>query len=153
MATPLSTNGENYVDYEYNPIYIGTWGAYDAYARHTLGSYNADLKYLTSYGYVTYYNSSGYTALPYRNGSSSVPGEDVVDVAKYSNFSIRDLTTDESMTLQINDWGPTQMQIGAADGRERIADLDENDFKSLHGNLSDGVFYARTWVPITNYNP
>lgn len=144
---------ENYVDYEYNPIYIGTWGGVDAYARHTLGEYNETLKYLTSYGYVTYYNTDGNTAVPYRNGSATVSGQDVVDVAKFSNFSIRDLTTNEGLTLQITDWGPNQQQYGSADGRERIADLDKNDFKTLHGNTSDGVLYARTWVPITNYNP
>ena len=37
----------NYVDYEYNPIYIGTWNGEDCYARHTLGSYDSTLHYLT----------------------------------------------------------------------------------------------------------
>lgn len=153
MEIPSTRGGENYVDYENNPIYIGTWGGVDAYARHTLGTYNSAKKHLISYGYVTYYNEKGNTAVPYRNGNATAPGQDVVDVAKFSNFSIRDLTTDNSMTLQITDWGPNQQQFGNADGRERIADLDKNDFKTLHGNTSAGVFYGRTWVPITNYNP
>lgn len=152
-STDTLLTRQNYVDYEYNPIYIGTWGGVDAYARHTLGDYNQVLKYLTSYGYVTFYNVLGDTSVPYRNGAATVAGQDVVDVAKFSNFSIRDLTTGNGMTLQITDWGPNQKQYGDADGRERIADLDQNDFITLHGNKDDGVFYARTWVPITNYNP
>lgn len=151
--TPLLKSGKNYVDYEDDPIYIGTWGGVDAYARHTLGEYNEDIKYLTSYGYVTYYNTNGDAALPYRNGNATAAGQDVVDVAKFSNFSIRDLDTDNGLTLQVTDWGPNQQQYGSADGRERIADLDKYDFEKLHGNTSDGVLYARTWVPITNYNP
>lgn len=153
MPTPMVKNGSPYVDYENNPIYIGTWGGIRAYARHTLGDYNASEKHLTSYGYVTYYNTNGDTAVPYRNGNATAAGQDVVDVAKGDSFSIRDLGTDQSTTLTITDWGPDQQQHGNADGRERIADLDKSDFKALHGNTSDGVLYARTWVPVTNYNP
>lgn len=145
----LSSNAdEDYYDYENNPIYIGTWDNIDCYARHTLGSYNSTTKYLTSYGDCSWYNTSGYTALPYRNGAATVEGQDVVDVAKYSYFDIRDLTTDKAMTLKINDWGPNQN-----DHPDRIADIDKNDFVELHGNSTDGLFYCRTWVPVTNYNP
>lgn len=153
MPTPIVKNGSPYVDYENNPIHIGTWGGVKAYARHTLGDYNRSEEHLTSYGYVTYYNTSGDTAVPYRNGNATVAGQDVVDVAKGDSFSIRDLGTGQSTTLKITDWGPDQQQHGNADGRERIADLDKSDFKSLHGNTSDGVLYARTWVPVTHYNP
>lgn len=52
------------------------------------------------------------------------------------------------MTLKINDWGPNQN-----DHPDRIADIDKNDFVELHGNSTDGLFYCRTWVPVTNYNP
>lgn len=152
-SVPMTQDSSNYVDYEYNPIYIGTWSGTNAYARHTLGEYNASLKYLTSYGYVTYYNTKGNNALPYRNGNSTVASEAVVDVAKFSYFDIRDLETDVATTLQVTDWGPNQTQVGSADGCERIADLDKNAFNLLHGNTSDGVLYARTWVPIENYNP
>lgn len=150
---PVALSGSNYIDYESNPIHIGTWGGIKVYARHTLGSYNEGNAHLTSYGYATWYNQNGYTALPYRNGNATVAGQDVVDVAKFSYFSIRDLETDSAMTLKVNDFGPNQQQYGSVDNRERIADLDKNDFISLHGNASAGVFYARTWVPIVNYNP
>lgn len=139
----------DYVDYEKNPIYIGTWNKVDAYARHTLGSYNSSKSYLTSYGYTSWYNTSGNTALPYRNGASNNgANQGVVDVKKQAYFDIRDLGTDNVTTLKITDWGPDQKLHP-----DRIADLDKNDFKSLHGNTSDGLFYSRTWVPITNYNP
>jgi len=140
---------EDYVDYEYNPIYIGTWNGVDAYARHTLGSYNTSLSYLTSYGYTSWYNTSGNTAVPYRNGASNNgANQGVVDVAKFSYFDVRDLGTDTATSAEITDWGPTQDQHP-----NRIADLDRDDFSSLHGNYSDGLFYSRTWVPVTNYNP
>ena len=138
----------NYVDYEYNPIYIGTWSGTACYARHTLGSYNSNLKYLTSYGYATWYNTKGYTALPYRNGQANASGQSVADVIKGSYFDIRDLSTDRKLTLVVNDWGPNQNVAP-----DRIVDLDKYDFSALHGNYSDGVFYCRTWVPINNYNP
>ena len=139
---------DEYVDYEHNPIYIGTWDE-DAYARHTLGTYNEDLEYLTSYGYASWYNSDGNTALPYRNGATNNGADQgVVDVAKFSYFNIRDIGTDNATQLQITDWGPTQDQHP-----DRIADLDKYDFIDLHGNSSDGLFYSRTWVPINNYNP
>ena len=143
-----SSSDENYYDYEDDPIYIGTWQEIDCYARHTLGSYNSTTKYLTSYGDCSWYNTSGYAALPYRNGNATVEGQDVVDVAKNSYFDIRDLTTDTAMTLKINDWGPNQDAHP-----DRIADIDKNDFVELHGNSTDGLFYCRTWVPVTNYNP
>ena len=143
-----SSSDENYYDYEDDPIYIGTWQEIDCYARHTLGSYNSTTKYLTSYGDCSWYNTSGYAALPYRNGNATVEGQDVVDVAKNSYFDIRDLTTDTAMTLRINDWGPNQDAHP-----DRIADIDKNDFVELHGNSTDGLFYCRTWVPVTNYNP
>ena len=138
-----------YVDYEYNPIYIGTWNGVAAYARHTLGQYYEELDYLLSYGYTSWYNLSGNAALPYRNGATNDgANQGVVDVAKYSYFDIRDLGTDTATTLQVTDWGPNQSAHP-----DRIADIDKYDFISLHGNSSDGVFYSRTWVPVTNYNP
>lgn len=143
----------NYVDYENNPIYIGTWSGAACYARHTLGSYNPTLRFLTSYGYVSWYNTAGNTAVPYRNGNATVSSQAVVDVAKRSFFDIRDLDTDEKLTLRITDWGPNQVQTSLGDGCERIADLDRTDFSTLHGNYTDGILYARTWVPIINYNP
>lgn len=147
MVVPYSD--EPYVDYEENPIYIGTWNGVDCYARHTLGSYDETIQYLTSYGYASWYNTSGNTAVPYRNGAANNnSGQGVVDVAKFSYFDIRDLETDNKTTLQITDWGPDQLLHP-----DRIADLDKSVFKDLHGNTSDGLFYARTWVPITNYNP
>ena len=139
----------NRVDKETNPIYIGTWNGVPCYARHTLGSYNANLRYLTTYGYATWYNTKGYTALPYRNGAANNgSGQNVADVVKGSYFDIRDLTTDRAMNLQVNDRGPDQKQAP-----DRIVDLDRGDFSELHGNYSAGVFYCRTWVPINNYNP
>lgn len=148
IQEPMQASSGDYYDIEENPIHIGTWGGVRAYARHTLGAYNSTLGYLTSYGDCSYYNTDGDAALPYRNGNATVKGQDVVDVAKYSYFDIRDLTTDNATTLQITDWGPDQ-QIHP----DRIADIDKNDFRDLHGNTSDGLFYCRTWVPITNYNP
>lgn len=144
-----NATASNYVDYEYNPIYIGTWKGERCYARHTLGDYNSTLQYLTSHGYTSHYNTSGYTALPYRNGATNNgANQGFVDVAKYSYFSIRDRETNNATTLQVTDWGPSQNVHP-----DRIADLDTNDFASLHGNSSDGLFYSRTWVPIQNYNP
>ena len=149
-TAPLDASTKsNYVDYEYNPIYIGTWSGTKCYARHTLGSYNSNQKRLTSYGYATWYNTRGLNALPYRNGAANNgSGQAVADVVKGSYFDIRDLTTDKATTLQVNDWGPNQNVAP-----DRIADLDKNKFISLHGNSSDGVFYCRTWVQINNYNP
>ena len=138
----------NYYDTESNPILIGTWNGVNTYTRHTLGTYNSTLKYLTSYGDCSWYNTSGNSALPYRNGAATVSGQAVVDVTKGSYFDIRDLTTDTATTLKITDWGPDQKACPS-----RIADIDKNDFISLHGNSSAGLFYCRTWVPITNYNP
>jgi hypothetical protein len=54
------------------------------------------------------------------------------------------------MSLEITDFGPNQNSTAS---RKRIADIDKNDFIELHGNSTDGLFYSRTWVPITNYNP
>lgn len=137
------------VDYEYNPIYIGTWDDGPCYARHTLGTYNSSLKYLASYGYASWYNTRGNAALPYRNGAyNNNSGQKVADVLKGSEFSIRDLDTDNSMTIEVTDWGPKQDKHP-----DRIADLDKSDFKELHGNATDGTLYCRTWVPIANYNP
>lgn len=122
----------NYYDTEYNPIYIGTWDGTDAYARHTLGEYyNGNPGYLLSYGDCSWYNTSGYSALPYRNGAATVSGQAIVDVKKGSYFDIRDLGTDNATTLKINDWGPDQIKHP-----NRIADIDKNVFKSLHGNTS-----------------
>lgn len=153
VAAYGSRASSKYYDKEENPIYIGTWDGVDCYARHTLGSYNSTTGYLTSYGDCSWYNTSGYNALPYRNGAATVEGQNVVDVAKGSYFDIRDMTTDEATTLKVNDWGPNQIidEYGN-DLRVRIADIDKNTFKELHGNTSDGVFYCRTYVPITNYN-
>jgi len=146
---PATSAVNEYVDYEYNPIYIGTWNNIAAYARHTLGDYSASISYLTSYGYTSWYNTSGNTALPYRNGASNNgANQGVVDVAKYSYFDIRDLGTNNVTSLQITDWGPDQQAHP-----NRIADLDKYDFQGLHGNSTDGLFYSRTWVPVTNYNP
>jgi hypothetical protein len=139
----------SYVDYENNPIYIGTWNGARCYARHTLGAYSSSTKYLTSYGYTSWYNVSGNNALPYRNGATNDgANQGVVDVAKFSNFSIRDLGTDNATTLQVTDWGPSQDSHP-----DRVADIDKNIFTTLHGNYTDGTFYSRTYVPITNYNP
>lgn len=107
------------------------------------------MSYLTSYGDTSWYNTSGNTAVPYRNGASNNgANQGVVDVAKDSYFDVRDLGTDNATSAEITDWGPTQDQHP-----DRIADLDRDDFTSLHGNYSDGLFYSRTWVPVTNYNP
>ncbi|SNX52626.1 hypothetical protein [Thermoanaerobacterium sp. RBIITD] len=141
----------NYYDIEYYPIYIGTWGNVDVYARHTIGTrstYNGQ-DYLTSYGDVTWYNTSGYNALPYRNGNATVPNQKVVDVAQPVLFNIRDLGTNRAKEITRNDFGPNQVGIAT----RRIADLDKYIFNDLHGNTSDGVFYSRTFVPLTNYNP
>lgn len=56
-------------------------------------------------------------------------------MAKYSYFSIRDLGTDTATTLQVTDWGPSQNLHP-----DRIADLDINDFASLHGNSGEWAF-------------
>ena len=53
---------------------------------------------------------------------------------------IRDLDTDEVVTLKITDWGSDQ-QHGDVD--ERIAALDKDGFRTLHGNITEGVLYAR----------
>ena len=144
-VSPMS----DYVDYEFYPIYIGTWNGVDSYARHTLGSYSSTSRYLTSYGYTSWYNTMGYAALPYRNGATNNgANQGVIDVTKHSQFSIRDLGTDNATTLVVDDWGPTQELHP-----DRIADIDKNVFTNLHGNYSDGTFYSRTYVPITNYNP
>lgn len=139
----------NYVDYEYNPIYIGTWNGVDTYARHTLGSYDSSTKTLTSYGYTSWYNVGGNTAVPYRNGATNNgANQGVVDVAKFSYLSIWDMGSNKSTTLKITDWGPTQDLHP-----DRIADIDKSDFINLHSNSSDGIFYSKTRVPVTNYNP
>lgn len=144
-----SSAANQYVDYEYDPIYIGTWSGTRCYARHTLGKYNSSQKRLTSYGYATWYNTKGLTALPYRNGAANNgSGQGVADVVKGSYFDIRDIGNDKAKTLKVNDWGPNQSVAP-----NKIADLDKSDFEYLHGNSSDGVFYCRTWVPINNYNP
>lgn len=139
----------NYVDYEYHPIYIGTWNNHPSYARHTLGSYNSSTKYLTSYGYTSWYNTSGLNALPYRNGATNDgANQGVVDVAKGSSFAVRDLGKNVATTLKITDWGPSQDSFP-----NRISDLDRNVFSSLHGNYGDGYFYSRTYVPVVHYYP
>lgn len=149
LTNRISSVAANYYDTENNPIYIGTWEGNAAYARHTLGTYNQSQAYLTSYGDCSWYNTSGNSALPYRNGAANNnSGQGVVDVAKFDYFSIRDIGTDNATSLQITDWGPSQNTHPS-----RIADIDKYDFISLHGNSSDGLFYCRTWVPITNYNP
>ncbi|WP_025692174.1 hypothetical protein [Paenibacillus zanthoxyli] len=146
---PGAFAASEYVDYESNPIYIGTWNNIPAYARHTLGAYSSTLSYLTSYGYTSWYNTSGNTALPYRNGATNNgANQGVVDVAKFSYFDVRDIGTNNVTSLQITDWGPDQKAHP-----DRIADLDKNDFASLHGSSGAGLFYSRTWVPIKNYNP
>lgn len=121
------------------------------YARHTLGdrSFTQNGEYLTTYGDISHWNSSGWNALPYRNGSSEYLAHQVVDVAMGVNFSLRDLGTDRATTIKRTDFGPNQCP-GTVYTR-RIADIDKNVFISLHG--STGTFYGRTWVPLTNYNP
>lgn len=145
----ISTASSEYVDYEYNPIYIGTWSGTKCYARHTLGKYNSSQKRLTSYGYATWYNTKNLNALPYRNGAANNgSGQGVADVVKGSYFDIRDIGSDKAATFQVNDWGPNQSVAP-----DKIVDLDRSNFQKLHGNYSDGVFYCRTWVLINNYNP
>lgn len=157
---PAIDAAANYYDIEYNPILIGYWNeddcgpdAWKTYARHTLGTKTSTSNgdYLTSYGDTSWYNTSGWKALPYRNGSAQVPGQDVVDVASNAVFSIRDLGTNNATTVSRSDFGPNQCP--GSRYTKVICDLDKSTFISLHGNSTDGIFYSRTWVPLTNWNP
>lgn len=147
-------------DIENNPILIGYWNKgdcgpndYSTYARHTIGElhYVENKQYLLSYGDASWYNSSGYTALPYRNGANTVSDDHTIDVKKGSYFDIRDMDTNKSMRLKVNDFGPNQCP--GSKYTKRIVDLDKNDFKQLHENTDSGILYCRTWVPLSNYNP
>ncbi|QDX92906.1 hypothetical protein EEL30_11670 [Brevibacillus laterosporus] len=148
-------------DVENNPILIGkNWNkddcgknAWTTYARHTIGdkdSASGDGDYLTTYGEASWYNSNGNIALPYRNGSSNT-GQNTVDVKNGVTFSVRDINSNKSMTVKRTDFGPNQCPNSRY--TKVIVDLDTSTFKDLHGNTSDGVFYSRTWVPLTNWNP
>lgn len=155
----LKAAAERHYDIEDNPILIGYWnpdecgnGKKDTYARHTIGELHetSSGQYLLSYGNASWYNTSGKNALPYRNGSSTT-GQTTVDVKMNINFSIRDVDKDQATTIKRTDFGPNQ----CPDSRyvKVIADLDKTVFKDLHGNTSDGIFYARTWIPLENWNP
>lgn len=145
-------------DIENNPILIGHWNPGDCsststatYARHTIGdkSNTPDGDYLTTYGDVSHWNSNGWNALPYRNGSSEYPSQQVADVKMGVNFSVRDLGTNKATTIERTDFGPNQCPGSVY--TKRIADIDKNVFVSLHNTT--GIFYGRTWVPLVNYNP
>ncbi len=159
--SPLNkASSSNYYDVENNPVWIGSWNPGDCgsnspktYARHTLGSKTTvgSQDYLTSYGDTSWYNSSNQKALPYRNGNATVSGQNVVDVAANASFSIRDMGTNNATTINRTDFGPNQCP--GSRYTKTICDLDTATFRSLHGNTSDGIFYSRTWVPLTHYFP
>lgn len=158
-AQPNVSSPGSYYDTENNPILIGYWNLNECgsrikntYARHTLGSKSSTTNsdYLTSYGDASWYNTSGKNALPYRNGSSST-GQNTVDVKMGISFDIRDINKNSALSVGRTDFGPNQCP--GSRYVSVVADLDKTTFTSLHGNSSDGIFYARTWVPLTNWNP
>lgn len=147
-------------DIENNPIKIGEWNKgdcgkdiSDTYARHTIGTKTdtSNGSFLTTHGNATWYNTSGRNALPYRNGSSTT-GQNTVDVAMGIYFSIRDVKRDIAYDVYRDDFGPNQCPQKET-LRKTIVDLDKDTFIKLHGNSSDGIFYARTFVKLTSYNP
>jgi len=152
-----ATNDNPPIDVENDPVLIGHWNKGDCgsndtstWARHTLGTYNAGNKHLTSRGICSRFKA-GSTALPYRNGNSEYKEHQVVDVAKGSIFSIRNLGTDIAVNAKVTDFGPNQCPSKKY-LRERICDLNNADFYKLTKN-KDTPFKCRTWVPLENYFP
>lgn len=147
----LISSRANTYDTETNPIYIGTWSGKDGYARHTLGtqSSSGSTKYLTSQGDATWYNTKDLTALPYRNGNSTVTEhKDKIDVAKNTSFTITATNTGKSITVKVNDFGPQQK---SDPGNKTIVDMDSDDFTTIFGDKSIGRSHCKTKVAVNQY--